>query len=203
MKKRVITVSRQFGSGGRTIAKKIAKDLGLPYYDKELVAKIAKETGYAEEYIEEMGQYAFSRRSFLFSLAVTNSYTHNPGELSVPDKIYIMQNNIINELAEKEECVIVGRCADYILREREDCLHTFFFADMDFRANHIVEYYGETDVPAEKRVKEKDDKRRVYYRHYTGREWGDVKNYHVSLDTGAIGLDACADAVVAIYRNSK
>ncbi len=203
MKKRVITVSRQFGSGGRTIAKKIAADLGIAYYDKELVAKIAKETGFSEEYIEEAGQYAFSRRSFLFSLAVTNSYTHNPGQLSVPDKIFIMQNNIISELAEKEECVIVGRCSDYILREREDCLHTLFYADMDFRANHIVEYYGETDVPAEKRVREKDDKRKVYYRHYTGREWGDVKNYHVALNTGVIGLDECADAVVSIYKNSK
>ncbi len=202
MKKRIITVSRQFGSGGRTIAKKIAADLGIAYYDKELVSKIAKETGFSEEYIEEMGQYAFSRRSFLFSLAVTNSYTHNPGELSVPDKIYIMQNNIINELAEKGDCVIVGRCSDYILREREDCLHTFFFADMAFRANHIVEYYGETDVPAEKRVKEKDDKRKVYYRHYTGREWGDLKNYHVSFNSGVIGLDACADAVVNIVKNS-
>ncbi len=200
MKKRVITVSRQFGSGGRTIAKKIAAELGIPYYDKELVKKIAAETGFSEEYISEAGEYAFSRRSFLFSLAVTNSYTHNPGELSIPDKIYIMQNNIIKELAEKEECVIVGRCGDYILREREDCLHTFFFADMDFRAKHIVENYGETDVPTEKRLREKDDKRKVYYRHYTGREWGDANNYHVTMNTAAIGIDACADAIVSMVR---
>ncbi len=201
MKKRIITVSRQFGSGGRTIAKKIASELGIAYYDKELVKKIAGETGFSEDYINEAGEYAFSRRSFLFSLAVTNSYAHNPGELSIPDKIYIMQNNIISDLAEKEDCVIVGRCADYILREREDCLHTFFFADMDFRIQHIIDNYGETEVPVEKRLKEKDDKRKVYYRHYTGREWGDVKNYHVSMNTGVVGLDACADAVVSIVKN--
>lgn len=202
MKKRIITVSRQFGSGGRTIAKKIASELGITYYDKEIVNRIAKETGFSEEYISEAGEYAFSRRSFLFSLAVTNSYTHNPGELSIPDKIYIMQNNIINDLAEKEPCVIVGRCADYILREREDCLHTFFYADKDFRIQHVIENYGETEVPTEKRLKEKDDKRKVYYRHYTGREWGDVRNYHVSMNSGVIGLDACAEAVVSMVKNS-
>ncbi len=200
MKKRVITVSRQFGSGGATIARIIADKLGIPCYDKEVVKKIAADTGYSEDFITEAGEYAFSRRSFLFSLAVTNSYSHNPGELSVPDKIYIMQNNIINELAEKEDCIILGRCGDYILKDREDCLHTFFFADMDFRKERIIAKYGETDVPVEKRLREKDDKRKVYYRHYTGREWGDAQNYHVTMNTGAVGLDACVDAIVSMYK---
>lgn len=166
----VITVSRQFGSGGRTIARETAERLGWAYYDKELVKKIAAESGLAESYILESGEYACSTSSFLF--------------------------NWVMNAEGARSCVIVGRCADYVLRDRPDCLHTFFHADTAFRADRIVRLYGERPEKPEKRLKEKDDKRRAYYRHYTGHQWGLAENYDICLDSGRLGIDQCVDILV-------
>ena len=191
-----ITVSRQFGSGGRTVARLVAEKLGWAYYDKELVRKIAAESGLAESYILDSGESACSTNSFLFNWAMSAESGCNPGTLPVSDQLYIVQNNVIRDLAEKGKCVIVGRCSDYILRDRSDVLNTFFHADDSFRADRIVRLYGETlDKPA-KRLKEKDDKRKTYYRHYTGRVWGAANNYDLALDTGRLGVEHCADIVV-------
>ena len=194
---KVITVSRQFGSGGRTIGHEVAKRLGWDFYDKELVKKIAAESGLAESYILESGEYACSTNSFLFSWAM-NSAGGRSGSLPMSDQLFIIQNNIIRDLAEKGNCVIVGRCSDYALRDRDDCLHTYVHADTAFRADRIVRLYGErTDTP-EKRLKEKDDKRRAYYRHYTGRVWGAADNYDLSMDTGRLGVEHCAEIVAKV-----
>ena len=118
--------------------------------------------------------------------------------MPVSDQLYIVQNNVIRDLADKGSCVIVGRCADYILRDHTDVLNVFVHADAEFRADRIVRLCGEAlDKPA-KRLKEKDDKRRTYYRHYTGRVWGAASNYDVTLDSGRIGVEHCADIVVGI-----
>ena len=196
---KVITVSRQFGSGGRTIGHEVAKRLGWDFYDKELVKKIAAESGLAESYILESGEYACSTNSFLFSWAM-NSAGGRSGSLPMSDQLFIIQNNIIRDLAEKGNCVIVGRCSDYALRDRDDCLHTYVHADTAFRADRIVRLYGErTDTP-EKRLKEKDDKRKTYYRHYTGRIWGVADNYDLSLDTGRLGVEHCAEIVAKVVE---
>lgn len=192
---KVITVSRQFGSGGRTIGHEVAKRLGWDFYDKELVKKIAAESGLAESYILESGEYACSTNSFLFSWAM-NSAGGRSGSLPMSDQLFIIQNNIIRDLAEKGNCVIVGRCSDYALRDRDDCLHTYVHADTAFRADRIVRLYGErTDTP-EKRLKEKDDKRRAYYRYYTGHNWGAAENFHICLDSGRLGIERCVDIIV-------
>ena len=192
---KVITVSRQFGSGGRTIGHEVAKRLGWDFYDKELVKKIAAESGLAESYILESGEYACSTNSFLFSWAM-NSAGGRSGSLPMSDQLFIIQNNIIRDLAEKGNCVIVGRCSDYALRDRDDCLHTYVHADTAFRADRIVRLYGErTDTP-EKRLKEKDDKRRAYYRHYTGHNWGAAENFQICLDSGRLGIERCVDIIV-------
>ena len=197
-KMRIITVSREFGSGGHTVAKLIADKLGYTCFDKELVERIAQESGFDEAFVRERGEYASASNSFLFALVTGSS-----GTLSVSDQIYIAQNNIIKEIAESEPCVIVGRCADYILRDRDDCLHTFFHADKEFRARHIIEKYGERSESIEKRIKEKDDRRKAYYKHYTGRNWGDVQNYHISLDTSVLGFEQCAEIVANAVKNHK
>ena len=195
---KVITISRQFGSGGRTVAKLVADKLGWAYYDKELVKKIAAESGLAESYVLDSGEYACSTNSFLFNWAMSAESGRNPGTLPVSDQLYIVQNNVIRDLADKGSCVIVGRCADYILRDHTDVLNVFVHADAEFRADRIVRLYGETlDKPA-KRLKEKDDKRRTYYRNYAGRVWGAASNYDVTLDSGRIGVEHCADIVVGI-----
>jgi len=198
--KRIVTISREFGSGGRTIGKQIAERLGCAYYDKELVKQIAIESGLNEAYILESGEYACSTNSFLFNLAINAERGSN--NIPMQDQLYIIQHKIVKGLAEKEPCVIVGRCADYILRERTDCLHTYFHADMNFRADRIVYLYGETLDKPEKRLTEKDGKRKAYYRHYTKRQWGIAQNYHLCLDSGIVGIEQCVDIVVNIVKSS-
>ncbi|MBQ6539998.1 MAG: cytidylate kinase-like family protein [Oscillospiraceae bacterium] len=200
MAMRIITVSREFGSGGHTVAQKVADRLGIAYYDKALVEKIAKESGLDEAYVREKSEYASHSNSFLFGLVMNSSST---GGFSVADQIYIAQNNVIKDLAEKERCVILGRCSDYILRDRKDCLNTFIHADKDFRARRIVEQYGERPDSPEKRMKEKDERRKAYYKHYTGRNFGDLQNYHISLDSSVLGIEECVDIIVNAYKNIK
>ncbi len=199
MKKKVITVSRQFGSGGRSIGREIAKELGFAYYDSELVERVAKETGFDPSYIADAGEYApgKSMLSYAFSSAPHGAGT----SMSASDYLWAAQSKIIMELAEKGNCVIVGRCADYILREREDCLNIFIHASKKYRAKRIVELYGETDKTPEKRLDEKDGKRKVNYKYFTGREWGIAENYHISLDSGVIGHDECVEIVCDLIES--
>ena len=130
--KRVITISREFGSGGRTIGRMVAERLGYAFYDEELVNEVAKRSGFCPEFIKEQGEYATSRHSLLFSLATAQQFSLEG--LSTMDQLYIEQTKIIEELAEEGNCVIVGRCADYILRERKDTIHIFIYGDEQEKA---------------------------------------------------------------------
>ncbi len=200
MKKRIITISREFGSGGRSIGRLLAERLGLKYYDKELVKKISLETGFDPKYIEEHGEYAQSKSIFSY---IFNGAGH-PGVmngLSPADFLWCMQRKIILDIADKEPCVIVGRCSDYILKDREDCLNVFIHAPKAQRAERIVKLYGESDVQPEKRLDDKDGRRRVNYRHYTGREWGAVQNYHIALDSGLLGIETCVDIIADAFAH--
>ncbi len=196
--KTVITISREFGSGGRTIGRQLADRLGYRFYDRELVDEVAKRSGFSPEFIEENGEYANAKSSLLFYLATARQYTAE--NLSTNDQLYVFQTKLIEELAESGRCVIVGRCADYILRERTDCLHVFICADMESRAKRIVERYGENKKSPEKRLNEKDQKRKVYYRNYTGRLWGQAQNYDLCLNSGVLGIDTCVDLIEAAAR---
>ena len=198
MTKKIITIGRQFGSGGRTIGKAVAQRLGIPYYDKELVDAVAKESGFSHEFIEEIGEYASVTSSFLFNIAVSAHPMGLIDTMSVSDKLYICQTNVIRDLAEKGPCVMVGRCADFILRDRPDCLRIFIHADEEFRAKRVLKNYGETKQPIAKRLQEKDSKRKVYYKHYTNHNWGEAKNYHLCLNSGLIGMEKCVDIICDI-----
>ena len=189
MKNRVITISREFGSGGRTIGKKVAEKLGIPCYDAEIIQEMTKQTGFAPDYVKEAGEYAPG--GFL-----SNAFSNRMLGPTNEDILWERQYKVITDLAAKGPCVIVGRCADYVLRDRPDCLHTFFHADTAFRADRIVRLYGERPEKPEKRLKEKDDKRRAYYRHYTGHQWGLAENYDICLDSGRLGIDQCVDILV-------
>ncbi len=193
MKKRIITISRQFGSGGHSIAKGTAERLGIPFYDSELITEVAERSGLSEEFIREHEEYASHSNSFLYQLAMSTTGAY--GYPSVYQKLYEAQNHVIEEIAERESCVIVGRCADYILRERADALHVFIHADNEHRAAHILEKYGETDKPMAQRIKEKDSRRRNYYRFHTDREWGVCANYHLALDSGFLGEAMCIELI--------
>ena len=189
---RIITISREFGSGGRTIGKKVADKLGIPCYDSELIEKLAQESGFTKDYIKEAGEYtpggflasAFSNRAF----GPTNE-----------DILWELQCRIITELAEKESCVIVGRCADCVLQDKADCLKVFIHADMAFRAERIVKVYGEREQSPEQRLRDKDKRRAAYHRFYTNMKWGYAENYHLTLDSGVLGLDRCVDIISGLY----
>ena len=202
MEKKIITISREFGSGGRTIGRMVAERLGIPFYDKELVDQIALESGFAPKFVEEHGEH--SPGSSLFSYAFAPQGI--PGVmngLSTADFLWNIQCSVILQLAEQGPCVIVGRNADYILKDRQDALHAYVFADVAYRAERIVRRYGESDKSPEQRLQEKDKRRRVNYQHYTGRTWGQSQNYHLSLDTGVLGIDQCVDIICGIVENSK
>ena len=202
MRKRIITISREFGAGGHTIGQKAAERLGIPFYDHEIIDRAVADTGFSPEFVREAGEYASTTHSFLFNLILSNSVnTVTGGELSNYDKIYIAQARTIQELAEKSPCVIVGRCADYILREREDCLNVFIHASDEYRMQRILEHYGEIEGKTiAERLEEKDKKRMLYYKHYTDRDWGDVKNYHLAIDTAVIPEQLAVDLIVNAVR---
>ena len=193
MEKRIITISREFGSGGRTIGKLVAEHLGIRCYDAELIQKLAAESGFDENYVKEAGEY--TPGGFLASAFTDRSFGPTNEDL-----LWKLQYRIIRELAEKEPCVIVGRCADYILREREDCLNVFIHASMAARADRIVRLYGSSEKSPEKRLEEKDKRRRVYYKHYTDGDWGMSQNYHLSLDSGIIGVQRCVDIISELAK---
>ena len=192
MRNRVITISREFGSGGRTIGRKVAEKLGIPCYDAEIINKIAKESGYTAEYIREEGEYASGGW-------LSTVFTDRTMGLTNQDKLWNIQSRVITELAEKGSCVIVGRCADYILRDKADCLKVFIHASMEKRAERIVKEYGEREETPEQRLKDKDKRRAAYHRFYTNMKWGHAQNYHVCLDSGELGLDRCVEIIARLY----
>lgn len=187
----IITISREFGSGGRTIGKEVAKQLGIPCYDKDLIEKIAEETGYAKEFIADESEYAPNHNSFAYMFL-----GRGMDGLSNADKIWIAQQKVIEELADKGACVIVGRCADYVLKDRADCLNVFVYADKKFRAERIVKQYGESAVEPEKRLADKDKKRKLNYKYFTEQEWGRRENYHLCIDSGFLGIEKAVALIV-------
>ena len=192
MPNRVITISREFGSGGRTIGKLVADKLGIPCYDAELIEKIAEQSGYSAEYIKQEVEYGTG--GWLSAVFADRSTG-----LTNQDKMFSIQSGIIEELANEGPCVIVGRCADFVLRDKADCLNVFIHASMEKRAERIVKEYGERAESPEKRLKEKDKRRAAYHRFYTDMKWGHAQNYHVCLDSGEFGIEKCAEIIAQLY----
>ena len=195
MKNRIITISREFGSGGRTVGRMAAAKLGIPCYDQELIEKIAGESGFTEDYVAEQSEYT-RHGSWIANAFSESSF----GGASNQDYLWSIQRKVILELAQKEPCVIVGRCADYILEDQGGCLKVFIHADPAKRAERIVKVYGETGELPEKRVRDKDRRRAAYYQFYTDVKWGEVRNYHIALDSGVLGIEACAEVIIGLYR---
>ena len=194
MKNRIITISREFGSGGRTIGKMTAETLGIPCYDQELIEKLSEDSGFTEDYIREQDESSAHKGWF------ANAFSgRSLNGVSNQDYLWIIQRSIILELAARESCVIVGRCADYILKDGADCLKVFIHAGFDKRAQRIVSLYGETDVPTQKRLADKDKRRAAYYQFYTDTQWGLARNYHVTLDSGVLGIEQCSSLISGLY----
>ncbi len=195
MGNRIITISREFGSGGRTIGEQAAEKLGIPCYDADLIQKIAEESGLSHDYVEEMSEHA----SYRNTIRTTVNAEWSSENFALGNYLWSVQSKVIKDLAENESCIIVGRCADFILREQDSLLTVFIHADFDKRVERVVEMYGETSEAPEKRVKEKDKRRRTYYRFNTDMEWGQAEHYHICLDSGVLGIDKCVQILCELY----
>lgn len=191
MKNRIITISREFGSGGRTIGKLVADQLGIPCYDSELIEKISEQSGFDQEYLKRNGEQGSGNYISFFSNRIFG--------MTNEDYIWSIQCNVIKKLAEESSCVIIGRCADYVLKNHENCLKVFIHADFEFRKKRIVEVYGEKDLSPELRIKDKDKRRISYRRFYTNMKWGRAKNYDICLNSGNLGINKCVDIIKALY----
>ena len=202
MTKNIITISRQFGSGGRTVGHLVADRLGIPFYDKELVEQVALQSGFAPKFVEEHGEHAPGNTMFAYAFAPQGI----PGVMngmSTADFLWHIQCNAILQLAEQGPCVIVGRNADYILKDRPDALHAYIHADTEFRADRIVRLYGESEKSPLTRLAEKDKRRKLNYQHYTGRTWGAAENYDICINTAKIGVEEAAELIINLVQNSK
>lgn len=195
MNYKIITISREFGSGGRFIGEETAKKLGIAFYDREIIAKVADDLGLSEKYVADRGEYAPSKNIFSYAF-IGRDINGN----SIADQIYSYQQKIIKELAAKEPCVIVGRSADYILSGRDDVLNVFIQGNKADKIVRIKEIYSKSDDEAAKMIKDTDKKRSVNYRYCTDQEWGSRKNYDIVLNSSTLGYDNCIDVISKLYR---
>lgn len=200
----IISIGRQFGSGGREIGKKVAKMLDVPYYDKELITIAAKESGFSEQILEYHDEKPTN--SFLYSLVMdTYAIGFNTGFHDMPlnHKIFLAQFETIKKIAAKESCVIIGRCADYALEEEPGLLSIFIHAPLDVRAARVAEFEKITPDKARDVIIKNDRKRSNYYNYYTNKHWGDSQSYDFAINSNALGYDATAEMIVQIAKQHK
>ncbi len=188
----VITLSRQYGSGGRRIGQELADALGVPYYDNELITLAAQESGFDQKMFEDADKAAYS--SLLFSLSM---YGGSGGNFSMPlpDRVYLIQSDLIRKLAAEGPCVIVGRCADYVLRREKNRLAVYLHAPRADRLRRAVDEYGDDLSTASEKMAKIDKKRGVYYSHYTGESWGAATNYDLVLNTSRFGIEGTVELI--------
>ena len=199
-----ITIARQYGSGGRQVGEKLAELLGFRYVDRELVTMAAQKSGYDPEILSRVDEK--SAGSLLYTLAMgSNMYgVHGGAQLEMPlnDKLFIVQSEIIKSEADKESCVFVGRCADYVLAEYPGRISVFLYASMDARIKRVAQEHGLSEKEASEIINKTDKRRIGYYNFYTGGRWGDFENYHLMLDTSVLGTEKTAE-IIAQYVRSK
>ena len=191
MAKRIITISREFGSGGRFIGEEVAKKLGIAYYDKEMIGQIAEQAGLSSEYVRENAELSPKKGWFAYAFSgrdITGK--------SVEDMVYEAQRKIIMEIAEKENCVIIGRNADFILKDRKDVLNVFIHGSIPEKVRRICSLYNVTEVDAIKMINDIDKRRRTNYNFYTEQKWGMAENYTMSLNSSVLGYDLCQKIII-------
>lgn len=202
----VVTIGRQYGSAGKDIGKRIASSFNIPFYDKELVNLAAKKGNLSEEALKKVDEKATN--SLLYTLASGNYSMYGMSasmsfEMPINDKLFLMQSEVIKEIALNGDCVIVGRSADYVLEQVKNVnvLSIFVYAPFDYRVKRVQAAYGYPDSKARDIVKKTDKQRRVYYEYYTNKEWGDMGNYDLCLNTKALGINEAADMVVSYIKD--
>ena len=195
MAKRIITISREFGSGGRFIGEEVAKKLGIAYYDKDIINQIAEESGLSPDYIQESAELSPKKGILAYALAgrdITGK--------SVEDMVYEAQRKVILELAEKEPCVIIGRNADFILKDRDDVLNVFIHGNMPEKMKRICQLYNVSEQDAVKMMTDTDKRRMTNYNFYTDQRWGKASNYTLCLNSSQLGYDKCEEIIMECVK---
>ena len=202
---KIITISRQFGSGGREIGKKLADALGIPFYDNEIISRAAKESGFSEAAFEKAESKATN--SLLYSIAMgMNVYgTQDVGytQLSLDDRIYLAQSDVIRKVADEGPCVIVGRCADYVLKDRKNVINIFIWATLPFRVKRAIELENVSPEKAEDSVLRMDKRRANYYSYHANDKWGKVDNYHLSIQSDYAGIDKTVEVIKLFVEHQE
>mgnify|MGYP006069733301 FL=1 len=198
MKNRIITISREFGSGGRTVGKELSRRLDIPYYDAEIIQMTAAESGMTQEYIRLQDEMTPHANPLVNSFQARDQYG-----MTLQDHLWQIQRKVIFDLANRSDCIIIGRCADYLLFHLHHCLRVFIHGDFDDRMERILKVYGESAESPKKRLLDKDFRRKAYYEFYTEQKWGDPKNYDIMLNSGSLGIDQCIDILASIWNNNK
>ena len=192
---KIITIGRQFGSGGHEIGELIAKHYGITCYDKELLARAAKDSGYSEELIKNHDERPTN--SFLYNLVMdTYSMGYYSGtyvDMPIGQKIFLAQFETIKTVAKEGACVIVGRCADYALQDLPNCVNIFIHADIHKRAANVMDKFNLTEDKAYELIQKKDKQRQSYYNYYSNKKWGNSASYHISVDSGILGIEGTAE----------
>ena len=194
--KTIITLGRQFGSGGRAVGKKLAEDLGIPYYDKEILSRAAKESGICESLFENHDEKPTN--SFLYSLVMDTysaGYTAMGMEMPMSQKVFLAQFDAIKKIAAEGPCVIVGRCADYALEELDNVVSVFVHAPLEKRVARVAEYEKIDPAATKKMVLQNDKKRASYYNYYSNKKWGDGGTYDLCVNTGKVGIFGAAEII--------
>jgi cytidylate kinase len=204
---KIITITRQYGSGGHHIGKTLAQTLNLPFYDKELISIAAKESGISPEVFEQVDEKATNSLLYSLSMGVYNygNGFSSMGDLPVNDRLYILQHKIIKELADKENFVVVGRCADHILKDRDNVVKVFIYADIDSRVKRAVERKEIDPARAKQAVLKADKSRANYYSFYSGKKWGLADNYDLCINTTHISTEQAVEIILSYIDilNSK
>lgn len=199
MKDGIITISRQYGSGGRIIAQHVSKLLNIPFYDDELIALAAEKSGYHVDFIKKNEQKISN--SFLYSLAVGQYYAGGGSGLPVTDKLYLIEKEIIESIAKDGPCVIVGRCADYFLKDKFKTFNIFLCGDYEARVKRIKEVYKLDRDASVSQIKKEDKARANHYNHFTDEVWGKAENYDMIINTSTFGIEKTAEIIAELYKN--
>lgn len=197
----VITISREYGSGGHQVGELLAKELDITFYDKELITLVAGESNFSEDFISQNEQRMPS--ALLYQMILQDYEAPLDKSLSYEDALFVAQSRVIRRIASEGPCVIVGRCANYILKDRTHTLHVFLFADMPHKVERAVAEYGISMVQAPDVISRIDKSRKEHYFHYTGQLWGDSRNYNVTFDTGAISMPQVVAMIKEVYQSER
>lgn len=202
--KTIITISRQFGSGGKEIGKKLAEQLGIPFYDKEIIELAAQESGIDKELFEE-GEHRTGRGfQLLGAIGFTlGSPISAISELSLNDRLFIVQSEVIEQVAEQGSCVIVGRSSDYVLANMPNTLHVYLHANMKDRIDRAIHSYEVDERDIEGSINKIDKRRANYYEYYTDRKWGRAENYDICINTSRFGIDETVNIIKELARKKE